>query len=35
MLKKEMIMTKEDIFNQLRKKGYMEETIKIIGENYE
>lgn len=30
LLKKASIMEKEDIFNYLRKKGYMDETIKII-----
>lgn len=30
--KKSNTMEQEDIMNYLRKKGYMEETIKIIGE---
>ena len=30
--KKSNTMEQEDIINYLRKKGYMEETIKIIGE---
>lgn len=30
--KKSNAMEQEDILNYLRKKGYMEETIKIIGE---
>lgn len=33
--KKSNIMEKEDISNHLRKKGYMEETITIAGEDYE
>lgn len=35
LIKKANTMELEDIFNYLRKKGYMEETIKIIGEDYE
>lgn len=35
LLKKTSTMEKEDIQNYLRKKGYMEETIKIAGEDYE
>ena len=34
-LKKANTMKQEDIQNYLRKKGYMEETIKIAGEDYE
>lgn len=34
-IKKSNIMEKEDIQNYLRKKGYMEETITIAGEDYE
>ena len=34
-VKKSNIMEKEDILNYLRKKGYMEETITIAGEDYE
>jgi len=30
LLKKSRLMEKEDIINSLRKKGYMEETIKIV-----
>ena len=30
LLKKSRLMEKEDIVNSLRKKGYMEETIRII-----
>lgn len=32
LIKKANKMENEDILNYLRKKGYMEETIKIIGE---
>lgn len=35
LIKKASIMQQEDIENYLRKKGYMEETIKIAGEDYE
>ena len=35
LIKKANTMEVEDIFNYLRRKGYMEETIKIIGEDYE
>lgn len=35
LLKKLNTMEQEDICNYLRKKGYMEETIKIAGEDYE
>ncbi len=35
LVKKTNIMEKEDILNYLRKKGYMEETLRIIGEDYE
>lgn len=35
LLKKLNTMEQEDIYNYLRKKGYMEETIKIAGEDYE
>ncbi len=35
MLKKTNTMEQEDIKNYLRKKGYMEETIRIAGEDYE
>lgn len=35
ILKKSKLMEKEDIINFLRKKGYMEETIKITGEDYD
>ena len=35
MTKKAYTMEKEDIQNYLRKKGYMEETIRIAGEDYE
>lgn len=34
-LKKANSMEHEDIQNYLRKKGYMEETIRIAGEDYE
>ena len=34
-MKKANTMEIEDVYNYLRKKGYMEETIKIIGEDYE
>lgn len=34
-IKKINVMAKEDIQNYLRKKGYMEETIIIAGEDYE
>lgn len=34
-IKKSNTMEKEDIQNYLRKKGYMEETITIAGEDYE
>lgn len=34
-IKKINVMAKEDIQNYLRKKGYMEETITIAGEDYE
>lgn len=34
-LKKANTMEQEDIQNYLRKKGYMEETIRIAGEDYE
>lgn len=34
-IKKSSTMEKEDIQNYLRKKGYMEETITIAGEDYE
>ena len=34
-IKKASIMEKEDIKNYLRKKGYMEESITIAGEDYE
>ncbi len=33
--KKSITAEKEDILNNLRKKGYMEETIKIVGDNNE
>ena len=33
--KKVSIMEREDVKNYLRKKGYMEETIRIAGEDYE
>ena len=32
LLKKNNIMEQEDIINYLRKKGYMEETIKLVQE---
>jgi len=35
LIKKANTMEIEDVYNYLRKKGYMEETIKIIGEDYE
>ena len=35
LLKKASTMEQEDIKNYLRKKGYMEETIRIAGEDYE
>ena len=35
LIKKANTMEKEDILGFLRKKGYMEETIRIIGEDYE
>ncbi|MGN1310816.1 MAG: regulatory protein RecX [Clostridia bacterium] len=35
LIKKTNTMEKEDILGFLRKKGYMEETIRIIGEDYE
>lgn len=35
LLKKTSTMEQEDIKNYLRKKGYMEETIRIAGEDYE
>ena len=35
LLKKARTMEQEDIKNYLRKKGYMEETIRIAGEDYE
>ena len=35
LVKKSNTMEQEDIFSYLRKKGYMEETIRIIGEDYE
>ncbi len=35
LLKKSKLMEKVDIINFLRKKGYMEETIKIAEENYD
>lgn len=34
-IKKSNLMEKDDISNYLRKKGYMEETITIAGEDYE
>lgn len=34
-VKKSNTMEQEDIQNYLRKKGYMEETIRIAGEDYE
>lgn len=34
-VKKANTMEQEDIQNYLRKKGYMEETIRIAGEDYE
>ena len=34
-IKKSGTMEQEDIRNYLRKKGYMEETIRIAGEDYE
>lgn len=34
-IKKSNTMEQEDIQNYLRKKGYMEETIRIAGEDYE
>lgn len=34
-VKKANTMKQEDIQNYLRKKGYMEETIRIAGEDYE
>lgn len=35
LLKKASTMEQEDIKNYLRKKGYMEETIRVAGEDYE
>ena len=35
LIKKQNTMEQEDILNYLRKKGYMEETITIAGEDYE
>lgn len=35
LIKKSNKIEKEDTLNYLRKKGYMEETIKIVGEDYE
>lgn len=35
LIKKSNTMEQEDIFKFLRKKGYMEETLKIVGEDYE
>ena len=35
LVKKSNTMEQEDIFSYLRKKGYMEETLRIIGEDYE
>lgn len=35
LIKKASTMEQEDIKNYLRKKGYMEETIRIAGEDYE
>ena len=35
LIKKSNTMEIEEEYNYLRKKGYMEETIKIIGEDYE
>lgn len=35
LIKKSNKTEKEDTLNYLRKKGYMEETIKIVGEDYE
>lgn len=35
LIKKASTMEQEDIHNYLRKKGYMEETIRIAGEDYE
>lgn len=35
LIKKSNTMEQEDIISYLRKKGYMQETIRIIGENYE
>lgn len=35
LVKKSNTMEREDVLSYLRKKGYMEETIRIIGEDYE
>lgn len=35
LIKKSNTMEQEDIISYLRKKGYMQETIRIIGEDYE
>lgn len=35
VLKKQGLMEIEDIFEYLRKKGYMQETLTIVGEDYE
>ena len=35
LLKKSKLMCKEDIIINLKKKGYSEETLKLIGEDYD